>query len=1413
MKRIFLGIFFAFISFFYVYGQTPSILINGSEMQRQACVDVPFSLPVIISGNFAPGNQFKVQIRYPYYSEIFAELPATLVGGFLEFTFKDARLYEAPVIQMRIVSSAPKTEGFWFEETFSVYSKGNIGVSQVEYSDTLNLYDDYRFRITGFNNSIGWATLTDSSRIELPSNGHFNILRQAVIAKEGPLAVAHAENGCGAMTISGSLRPILNKTAIKTLAVIPLMACEGDEVKISFSVAGPALPAQTKFRVRFSDINSDDVKPNSVDVPAQLKDGFLVARFPESFKVQSGQGFVAQVVTDHIVASKSEKFGVAPRPAAMFVSQDQTIEFGESRFVYLGVKGMPPISVTLSDGSTTNFGEQVQLLATVRPVQTTSYTIKSMSSGCSNEATLSKDVLQIKVNPGIRFANETDRQIFCGGSKASVKFISNAALTANTQFWIEAGNPYNSADKIRIPATRSGDQLIFNAPQREQGYNEFFYKIVTVNPVLESAQTPLIEIHTVPGMEFSDNNVYDYQIPSNVRFYYNLYGGWPYVVETMEGEKFNWDSGVGAYDFFLKQNREFRFKSISNGCFKNENLPTKTVRVLGNGNNPAIVFEPFSKLICANDSLEVTFQQSGNFNAGNQFQIQGMTECCEFKTLATVSKDGKYKVKLSASQFTLAAQIRIVSTSPVVSSQQQEFFAQLPPEQFRLSREGTPENPVESIPGEYMPSIAIWAEKGLPARIDYSKNGKDTIYINTSTQGTSIPMSLVPGKVNEFVIKSATNVCGTVPVNLEAYIYAVPYQVGYANLSDYQGCLGDPISLPFWSTNPTDKPAKFSLQIAKEESTDFATIATAEAARILIGQIPANAEPGKYKMRIQSSDGVLSREGHILIGTTPTATVGDGSNSGPLVIDPGVETALKTTLTGGSDWTVVYEDNSKKTYLDPIITRTINPVYGGTFFIKSVSNFCGYGTVSGSLSVKVNPGLQVNHAPFDACEGGVFPIGYSLLGDVDLSDDYIRFELVNLTTNAITVLDSTKTLSGTKSLKIPDQLPAAKYEIRLVVKKYNLTTPLSVRFLLKPRAILSGNTTINSGETTYIVAQNINDVSELGQVTLSDGTESRIFGTAGEISYIQVNPKQTTTYTIASIRNICGTGVASGSATVEVNPASGRSVTASNVYSPPGIGTCAGNEITAFYITKGTFSAGNKMTVQISDSTGRNFTNIQTIGTESPLKAIIPLNLPDGYRYRIRVAGSDAGVSSSAFHEVFTVTPKSKASFSAESVTFDGINAPLVKVLLQGSAPWTFHYGNDTFNQVVTTSNPAYEVELVNPVANQVYQLFSVKSACGIGDIGIPGTVRIEVITGTGEPAFKETLHIYPNPTENLLILEFIHAAPRSIELFNVSGHSLRKVAASSQKQHLDISKLPAGVYVIKVNEGSKTTSYRVVKR
>ena len=111
--------------------------------------------------------------------------------------------------------------------------------------------------------------------------------------------------------------------------------------------------------------------------------------------------------------------------------------------------------------------------------------------------------------------------------------------------------------------------------------------------------------------------------------------------------------------------------------------------------------------------------------------------------------------------------------------------------------------------------------------------------------------------------------------------------------------------------------------------------------------------------------------------------------------------------------------------------------------------------------------------------------------------------------------------------------------------------------------------------------------------------------------------------------------------TVEVNPVSERAVTVTGWDPFEGSAFCIGEAILVNYTTKGTFSATNTMTVQLSDTTGRNFKSIVTSGNSSPLKAAVPADLFPGKKYRIRVVASDPGTGSGAYE--YPLSPGTRA--------------------------------------------------------------------------------------------------------------------------------------------------------------------------
>ena len=920
----------------------------------------------------------------------------------------------------------------------------------------------------------------------------------------------------------------------------------------------------------------------------------------------------------------------------------------------------------------------------------------------------------------------------CAGIKSKIKFSSNAALTSETQFSIKITNG-STGETSLLPAFRSGDFLEVTLPENPQGYRSYNYQVITTNPAMESPLSSFINTQTIPNALFSGYNFkYNYEIPSDIRLSYILTGGAPYSVEYMDGSivQYPYDGDIITQQMFLKQTTDFKIKSISNTCFKNENVSSVRLTMTPS-QNPGIYLQPVKSAVCNNDSLEINFGIVGTFNAGNKFIVQGYTNCCELKDIITIDQAGTYKLKMSAqSFFDNNAQIRIASTNPVLFSEVRSFTVQNKAANFSLYPPSTPENPYRISETDNPRSLTLLSTSPSISSIVYAENGVEKTFNNDDPTPTAVYMPIYPrpGQITTYEVKSATNVCGTADVNLKAYVAKMPYRITLSiSSSMLKFCAGAPIQIPFGIVEGIASDATFALQMGSEGSSEYQTLISGVKDRILRAVIPASTPAGLYYLRIVSSDGSISELLRISISTPPTATLRTQNENVPILVTAGERVRLELSLTGTGPWESIWNDGRFSRFSsDTLQIIDVFPTKSQEFSINSVSNECGYGITSGSVAVSVKPKLVVSSTSGSVCEGGEFKLNYALLGDIDILEDYIRFILVNQTTGTIQTLDSVKTVKGIINLQVPSVLSGNFYQLRMTARKYDLFEVIPVAVSIKPDLTISGNTTINSGESAQIVLKSNRQNYESIRYVLSDGTSGNAAGAIGGLSYVRVSPKQTTTYTLASVINVCGAGTVSGSAVVEVNPASTRTVNVTQWSSLTSSGFCTEDTISVWYETTGTFSAENKLTAQISDTTGRNWRNIVTIGVGNPLKAILPSDMIPDKQYNLRILATDEGTASGAYEYPLTAGKMARVKFATESVIFDGKTNPRVKVLLEGGAPWTYRYGTSVQDLFRQTSNPVDEIELYNAAPNQIYWLLGVSNSCGAGKIGNPARLDIK---------------------------------------------------------------------------------------
>jgi hypothetical protein len=1395
--------------------QSPTIVLNG-DYYSSICANVPFRLNVTTTGSFNADNKFSVQMRSAENQATLAEFPAVLSNGRLEFTLTDSVTYANRQVQFRAVASSPKTQSTWTYGTF-VYTKGRIILNPTNQKDTINTFDNVSVPFSGTGVGEIRVTLNDSTRFNFYANpGGFSVNQPLTVRGTNAVyTIAHAENTCGAMEVSGRYQPVINATSVKTVSVAPNVVCENSDVKVTFSTVGTPFNAQTKYRIRFSETYWQSSR-RSVEAPATLQGNYLVATFPDKLKLQNGQQFSVQVITDNpaTVSTPSQNtITVWPKTGAAFATASQTIDI--SNPVYLNVKayGLPPFLVELTDGSKAT-GSYSDLGFYVSPSSNQNYSIKSVTSGCGTVNISDQEVLQIKVRPGIRFAADPNKSLIaCAGPNTRVKFASSAQLTDATTFKIKV-SPSNG-NNYYVNAKRSGEYLEFPL-STSVSYSNASFQIVTTNPSLESNYTYNLVIQTPPKISYYANSMSGtvLNIPSRLSVSYNMDGGAPYTIEEMDGTVKTIDTWyVSGPELFVKGPTEYKVKSISNACFKNDS-PGSVTFTVKNATEPGIYIEPMKASICNSDSIEVVFGTVGQFGAGNKFSIQTNQPCCDFKPLRVVEQGGKYKVKIPVDQsYTYDGEIRIASSNPVLFSNIERTRIQIPAKDFYVYPDTKPEEPYKYVASDAGVSLSVSVNTSLLSMI-YTEDGVEKNY-TFGPYSTGLMVKPKPGATTTYEIKSVTNECGTFPVNKKTYIRSMPNRIQFISGLASVYCAGSPLALPFGVTEGTDTGASYSLEIAPGNTSDFTPLVTGEKGKQFNATIPQDLATGSYLLRIVSSDGSVSELQSTQISGPPTATLSpDNGQSSPVKIEAGQSLTLRIRAEGASPITAIFSDNSRQDFYSGDQSWYVTPARSQQYSIVSVSNACGYGTASGKVDVTVNPRLNAYAQSTAVCEGGSITVNYELIGDADLSDSYVRFSIKEQSNDGKTiVLDSTRTPKGSVTLKLPDALTGSYYAIVCSVAKYNISTMLGVGVTTKPSVTLSGSTTINSGETTQLIIKTNKYTSDMARYTLSDGTSGSIYGSAGSATYVAVTPTKTTTYTVVSIVNGCGNGVVSGSATVEVNPPSERTVTVTALITKTGYSACTGDTISVDYKTAGTFSAGNTFTVQISDSTGRNFRNVTTIGNAKPIQAIVPADLSPTAQYRIRITASDPNTGSGAYGTPLAAMQKARARFASETVIFDGVNNPKVTVLLGGGGPWFYQFGTDGSVMSRQAYNSTDVVELYQASPSQYYRLFRVSNSCGAGIIESPSTVKVEVVTATepNAPAFQ--VIVAPNPVQDVLTVKSENSDEKTIQLISQSGTVVHTVRTRQREESLDIRSLSPGVYLLHVDAKGKKATFKVIKQ
>ena len=1392
-----------------VIGQNtlPELTLNWSA-NEQFCSFVQTRVPVQINGNFNSDNKFIVELADPGSNKTIANYDAKLENGHLVFTIADTRPDSHGSLQLSVSSTSPVTKSNTIWKSF--YSRGEISAPWVV-SDTLNSGAGFDLKMYVTSNDLVKMTMSDGSVHDVYRSSSPIAIRMTASRAED-VFVLSAVNRCGvAVPVLGKVPIKINPISIIPTKIVNATLCEGSEMELRYDVMGGVIPESATFKLRFLTDAYSHNKATTFEIPARSKSpGLLTARIPDDILEYSKTYQVAIVVDGpRLLSSYSDPFTVYEKPGASLSSQSDSVRAGAPFTMRFKISGPEPYTIELNNGASQHIDQNFTMVQ--YPTKTTTYSISSLKTGCGVTTDFPKQNVIAMVPAGIVITLPSDHKWdICENQKVRLPFLANVPLNANTVFTVEGRTYKNTTYQFEAKVVNdSVEFLIPHSPAEwadEGHYNINEFRIKTTNPTLTSDYRYGFTVRGIPRIAYTTYQPRTLPHSQDYTYVLRLSGGRPYDVTDGSGNKKYMDWSESEERIFVNESGNFGPKTVENTCYVNNDLPKLELTI----NPPAfqspaiVIYPPTSKFYCEQDSVEISFASLGEFGSGNKFQIFGDGSS---EPWLTVSSPGRYKLPVSVLRQQIYTYIGIRSTNPQISQ-----GSNLP---IMMDAK-----PVLAYPGDFsggtaqqprifemdqIPAVYVQAKSLSPYSAEFS-DGTKTYHFQQRLASDAFRPPMKRSTVETYTLKSLTNVCGTTEMNLNSFLYWKAYTLSMKYFKTGQVyCVGEEMEVPFnVSGGSLPNGATFYLQVM-QGTNDFQTIASNTTGAAFKFIIPDSME-GEYFIRVTTDGHIQTGTSSFIVNKKPTATI---SSSNPGEIEYGQSLGLNYTLTGGGPWNLIVQGNGETRVTNPNYEHYVQPNRSTLFQLQSVSNQCGYGTVSGSVPVTVKVKI-VTLAPDESivCSGNSINVKYHVAGDIP-TGQRIGFYLTNASGSRFE-LPFVSELTGTLSVPISENLLSGFYNITCYISGTDVSLSRSIQVAKAPDIELSGTTTMNSGEQTYLNFRTVNGGDLMIRVTLSDGTTEALSMFDPKTGYnMKVAPAVTTTYTIASAVSSCGVVKASGSAVVVVNPPSERTIAA---FALSKYTLCEKDTLLVYYTHKGTFSSGNQFSVQVFNSRGGLVNTLPAAGKTSPLQVVIPTGFSVLEGYRIRIVATDANTASGDYPMMLWSGLKPAASFANNYVSLDDKGTAQVVVLLTGTGPWRYSYGND-LGQIYMSSNVAPDTIMIKSNEPSAYfKLLSVSNACGVGVISEPSLIKVEVVLAVEDPIGAANVSFGPNPTDGRVTIRFKNSAKRQLTMHSLSGVPMWNKVSSELEEAIELERYPSGVYLLQIEHNGNRQSFKIMK-
>lgn len=357
-----------------------------------------------------------------------------------------------------------------------------------------------------------------------------------------------------------------------------------------------------------------------------------------------------------------------------------------------------------------------------------------------------------------------------------------------------------------------------------------------------------------------------------------------------------------------------------------------------------------------------------------------------------------------------------------------------------------------------------------------------------------------------------------------------------------QVCAGDSLNVTFSAVgNESGFPVVYEAQLVTATGTTPMAEGTRSPIRV---KIPSNMEQGTYRIKIVTKSAFMDQVeiSEVNVKVLPNASI----TPGPIPsIWKGQTYTLPLTFTGSGPWDYILSDGTKGTVQNAEQKVEVKPSSSTTYTIRSVSNSCGVATGTGSFQIEVKEpiigirqvsGLTTASQKNAICAGDSISIAYSVIGP-----DVTRTYVAELSDQQGSFTSPTTLGTGTTNpllVKLPASVSQSEaYRIRIKAQNLDVDFTLGSSEVLPIKRVASASFTINKEDilTNEEVTVNLNFTGSAPWYYFLRYGSDTLRGNVSATSLQRiVTPRQTSIFSLDSVRNSCGYGLVSGNRTVTV---------------------------------------------------------------------------------------------------------------------------------------------------------------------------------------------------------------------------------------------------------------------------------------